>query len=150
MKKIYLQFEKKYNLPEFNELNKEFEIFKARKDRDFVLRSIRKVIMDKIVNALGFLEMLLTGMNAPRMYMPYLKTITNEDKKIMEDIYSKFAELSMLSLEREIEYSEKAEADLIKNSYKCWASVRPDFKKLLLHIKNPNMDISRKEKSYFG
>ena len=150
IKKSYSGFEKEYKLPSFRQLNEEFEIFKAGKDKDCLLRSIRKIIMDKVVNALGFLEMLLNAMNVPRMYMPYLKVMTNEDKKIIEDIYGKFAELSLLSLEREIEYSEKAEAELIKNLYHAWNSVKPDFKKILGHIKNPNTDISRKEKSYFG
>ena len=150
IKKDYGELAKKYKLPAFKELNEDFEVYKAGKDRDCFLRSVRKVMMDKIVNALGFLEMLLNAVNVPRMYTPYLRVMTTEDRKNIERIYVILAELSILSLQLEIDYSEKEEAELIKKIYNSWKGIKSDFKNILIKVNKPGIDVSRKEKSYFG
>ncbi len=150
LKKMYADLAKKYKFPSFKELNEDFEIYKAGKDKDCLLRSVRKVMMDKIVNAMGFLEMLLNGVNVPRMYLPYLRTATLEDRKTMEKIYSILAELSILSLQLEINYSEREEADLIKRISSTWRAIRPEFKKIMENVHKPSVDTSRKDRSYFG
>lgn len=150
VKEIYGDLAKRYKLPSFKELNEDFEIYKAGKDKDCLLRSVRKVMMDKIVNAMGFLEMLLNGVNVPRMYLPYLKTATLEDRKSMEKIYSVLSELSILSLQLELNYSERGEADLIKKVSSSWKSIRPEFKKIMGNVHKPSLDTPRKDRSYFG
>ena len=67
LKKEYSDLAEKYKLPSFKELNENFEIEKIDKDTEILLRDVRKVMMEKIVNSLGFLEMFLNPMNAPRM-----------------------------------------------------------------------------------
>jgi len=148
-KKEYAELSKKYKLPEFKEMNEEFEIDKIERESECPLRLIRKAMIEKIVNSLGFLEMLLNPANSPRIYMPYLKNMTVEDKEIIEKIYSELADLSLSSLLLEVEYSEKGEAELIKKIYSTWDSNKADFKKIIINVKNPKT-IVRKEKSYFG
>src|SRR3989344_3720844 len=114
LKVNYGKVEAKYKLPSFKELNENFEIDKIDRESDTLLRVIRKVMMEKIVNSLGFLEMLLNPMNIPRMYLPFMKAMNFDDKKIIEKIYSEFSDLSMSSLESEVDYQEKMEAELIK------------------------------------
>ena len=58
-RKMYEGFEKKYDLPKFTELNGDFEIDKIDKESQYFLRVIRKVMMEKVVNSLNFLEMLI-------------------------------------------------------------------------------------------
>ena len=55
LKKRYENLTKKYKIPGFVELNKDFEIEKLDKEIDFLLRAIRKLIMEKIVNSMSFL-----------------------------------------------------------------------------------------------
>ena len=150
LKKRYAEEDKKYKLPSFVDLNKDFEIYKAGKDADCLLRSVRKVMMDKVVNAMGFLEMFLTAANVPRMYLHYLKTMTTEDRASVDVMYNKLAALSIMSLQLELEYSEKGEAELIKSLFKVWQDIKPGFKKLLANIQKPTNDVSKKERSYFG
>lgn len=149
----YAVLQKKYKLPSFEELNENFEIYKGRgKDEDCLLRGIRKSMIEKIVNALGFFDMLLSGMNAPRIYMNYIKTMTAEDRKTIEKIYTLFGEVSMASMALEIEYSEKDEAKLIADLNRVWNSVKKDFKGVVGNIRSTpesNNNI-RKEKSYYG
>ncbi len=152
LKKRYAEIQKKYKLLPFSKLNEDFEIDKIDKETERIARAIRKAMIDKIVNSLNFLEMLLNQMNAPRLYLPFLRTMTPEDRKLIDEMYSKLGLLSILSLELEIDPSEKKEAEAIKKISQVWNSIKPDFKKIVEKIKNPvsSQAVVKKEKSYFG
>jgi len=150
-KKEYEKSAKKYGLPSFEKLNLDFEIDKLDKDTSSLLRMIRKLMMEKIVNSMTFLDMLLNPVNAPRMYFPFIRTINIDEKKIIDKIYSKLADLSLLSLDLEIDSNEKSEANLIKKTFNSWNQLKPDFRQILSNIKKPkNLDNNKKERSYFG
>lgn len=147
--KRYLEIEAKHSLPKFEQMVEVFEIDKIDRDSPFFLRLVRKQIMEKLVNSMNFLEMLLNPVNAPRMYYSYLKSVSLEDKERINKIYGKLADLSLLSLSLEIDYDEQKEADLIKHSFKVWNELRPEFRKILENMIKPDNSV-RKEKSYFG
>lgn len=150
LKDNYSKLEAKHKLPSFKELNESFEIDKIDRESDTFLRVVRKVMMEKIVNSLGFLEMLLNPMQIPRMYMSFVKVMNVEDKNMIEKIYNEFSELSMNSLECEISYSEKSEAELIKKIFDKWVKTKPDFQKIFSKIKLPGNGDAKRERSYFG
>ncbi len=150
LKEIYSKLESKHKLPSFKELNESFEVDKIERESDTMLRVIRKTMMEKIVNSLGFLEMLLNPMQIPRMYMSFVKVMNHEDKEMIEKIYNDFSELSMNSLECEINYSEKTEAELIKKIFKKWTVQKPNFQKIFSKIKTPGNGEAKRERSYFG
>jgi len=150
LKKEYSDLAEKYKLPSFKELNENFEIEKIDKDTEILLRDVRKVMMEKIVNSLGFLEMFLNPMNAPRMYLAYMKNMGSEERQSIEKIYGLFAGLNVIALEGEIDYSEKKEVEIIKEIFKAWITAKPDFMKLFAAMKKPNGETIRKERSYFG
>src|SRR3989344_540910 len=114
LKRRYSVLEKKHRLPSFKEINENFEIEKIDKEHECLLRAVRKAIMDKIVNSVAFFDMLVNPSATPRIYMSYVRSMSSEDRKIIEEIYDKLSEISFISLELEINYSEKGEADLIK------------------------------------
>ena len=149
LKKSYGVFEKKHKLPSFSELNENFEIEKIRRGQETLVRTFRKTMMDKIVNSMGFVESLLSPMNAPRMHMLYLKSISVEDKKELDRIYTVLSEIVLGSLKLEIDYSEKEEAEMIKRIFKDWNSVKPGFRKILSNMQKP-VSAAPREKSYFG
>mgnify|MGYP001586242423 CR=1 FL=1 len=150
LKKEYGILSKKYKLPEFNDLSHDFEIDKIDKDTDYLLRNIRKLMMEKIVNSMSFLEMFSNPMNSPRMYLPFIKTLTVEDRKLIDSIYFSFADLSMASLELEIGSSEKKEAELINLVLNTWNKLKPNFLGILESMKKPREFENRKERTYFG
>ncbi len=150
LRRAYEALAKKYRLPSFDEMDECFEIYKIDRESDFVLRSVRKQMMEKVVNSTGFVEMLLSGVNAPRMYMAYLNTMSSDDKKMLDEVYESFSKLILLSLELEIETGEKAEADLIKEIYSVWKNSREKLKVILKNLKNPKVNNTKKERSYFG
>lgn len=149
LKKKYTDLAKKYSLPTFKALNDEFEIDKIDKETDNLLRLIRKVMMEKIVHSLTFLEMLLNPVNVPRIYLLFIKSLNSEDKTIIDKIYEKFGELSIQSLHLEIDSSDQKEAEMIKRIFNTWKEMKPYFLNLLMNKKKPTI-VQKKEKSYFG
>lgn len=149
LKGSYSVLEKKYKLPSFSELNENFEIEKIRKGQETLLRTVRKTMMEKVVNSLGFIESLLNPINAPRMYLIYLKSMTSDDKKELDRIYSVLSDAVIASLRLEIDYSEKGEAEMIIRLARDWNSIKPSFSKVIDSMQKPASNIT-KEKSYFG
>ena len=149
LKEDYDELEKKYKIPSFKEMNEEFEIEKIDKKSDCLMRIVRKVMMEKIINSLNFLEIFLNPANAPRIYFGYLKSMSLDDKQIIEDMYGKIGELSLKSLSMEIGYDEKKEAEMVKEAFLLWNSLKPKFSKIIHNVRNPGQ-VNNKEKSYFG
>ncbi len=153
LKELKRDFEilaKKYSLPYFDTLNETFELEKLDRETMTILRSVRKVMMEKIVNSLGFLEMLLNPMNAPMMYVSYIRSMSDEDRKLINKMYISLAELSLNALDREISYDEKSEAEMIRKIYQTWADIKSDFTTLLKSMKKPSIAQPKKERNYFG
>src|SRR3989344_2656901 len=101
------------------------------------------------MNLMGFVESLLNPMNAPRMHLLYLKSMSAEDKKELDKMDTVFSEIVLGSLKLEIDYSEKEEAEMIKKIFKDWNSVKPGFRKIISNMQKP-VSAVQKEKSYFG
>lgn len=150
LKTKYAIVEKKYKLASFEKLNEDFEIDKIDKESELIVRVIRKVMMEKIINSLNFLEMLINPSNTSRMYLPYIRSMPLEDRTTIEEIYNLLGDVSLESLELEIDYSEKGEADMIKKVVSAWDSIKPKFRKIVANIKKPAVATAKKEKSYFG
>jgi hypothetical protein len=150
LKKKYGELEEKYKLPSFSELNENFEIEKIRKGDETLLRTVRKTMMEKIVNSMSFLEFLLNPVNAPRAYLAYIRSVGSEDRKEIDKLYSKLAEIMTSALKLEIDYSEKGEAEMIKATFKAWNETKPGFRKLMKDIEKPAASVAAREKSYFG
>lgn len=150
LKKKYGELAKVYGLPSFAELNENFEIEKIRKGQETLLKTVRKTIMEKIINSMGFLETLLNPVNAPRIYFSYIKSMSSEDRKDIEKMYSTLGDLVVDSLGLEIDYDEKKEAEMIKKLMEKWGSVKPGFRKVVADMQKPSSSAFVKEKSYFG
>ena len=150
LKKRYISVQKKNKLPSFDVLNENFEIDKIDRDTDCLLRLIRKVMMEKVVNSLSFLDLILNPVNAPRMYVAYARSLTAEDRKIIDEIYTSLSSVSLASLDLEVDYSEKKEAEAVKKILLAWNSVKPKFRIIMSNMKRPGNISARKDKSYFG
>lgn len=131
LKQEYEKFKKKYDLPEFQKLNEEFEIEKiAEQETDFLLREIRKAINEKAMGFLRFLELILNPTNAPFFMFTILRNLNSVDKKLVENIYEKICGFEIEAISLDLAYSEKKEAEFIKNAAKKWGSMREDLLEL--------------------
>lgn len=149
LKKEYEKLAKAQKLPSFSELNADFEIEKLEKESDNLLRSVRKVMMEKIVNSMGFLDMLINPINAPRMYLPYIQTMSIDDRKSIDVVYSALGDLIINSLNLEVDSNNENEAKLIKEIFAKWGELKVKFREILGSIKKPR-NFVKKERNYFG
>jgi hypothetical protein len=150
LKEKYSVLVEKHGLPSFKEMNEVFEIEKIDRESDTLLRTVRKVIMDKVLNSLNFIEMLLNPVNAPRMYMVYVNGVNPEERKKLDKLYSGFGKMLVKSIQRELDYSEDEEAKLIKELYGTWNDLKEDFMAILKNVENPKVSEKKKERDYFG
>lgn len=152
LKKNYRILQKKYSLPEFAEMNKDFSIEKiAETETDFLLREIRKFMVDKFSNYFRFIEAVLNPVNAPMFVFSIVKTIGNDEKKKLTEIYKKLAQIEIEIIELDIDFVEEKEVKFLKESYKVWQEIKKDFLKILEIIKkNWNTKSETNGKGYFG
>jgi hypothetical protein len=150
IKKEYDVLARKYKLPDFKTLNEELEAERVNHESDTVLRAVRKAMMEKIINMLGFLEMFINPVNVPRMYMPYIKAIGAGDKKEIDRIYEDFSAITMEGLDLEVDYSEKAEAEFIRKVFDKWNSIKPSMRSIIANMRRPKSEDNKRERNYYG
>ena len=145
----YSELVKKYKLPKLMDIEEKFELIKGEKNTNFILRSVRKSMIEKVGSLIGFLEMLLNPMNAPRMYIPFISSMGVDDKGKIDELYGTLAGFSFSSMELEFEYNEELEASLIKEIYSSWGEISSVIHSMVAKMKLP-VSSMKKEKSYFG
>ena len=149
LKKHYAELQKKNDLPSFDDINEVFEIEKIDRETEILPKLIRRLMMDRVINVLGFIEMLMNPAQAPRMYHSFLNVATDKDQKLIGEIYEKLAKLFFEGLENDSKYDEKKEILLIKRILSDWEGLEKDLEKLVSRIKDPG-DAVKKDKAYFG
>ncbi|MEK6852955.1 MAG: hypothetical protein AABX59_03685 [Nanoarchaeota archaeon] len=131
LKHEYEILRKKYSLPEFNKLNEEFEIERlADKKSDFILRGIRRSILNKSVNFLKFLEEFVNPSMASFASLVIQKSFADKERELVKRCYENLVALELKAAHLEIEYNEKGEVEFIKSTVKDWDDIKSDFKEL--------------------
>lgn len=151
-KKEYEKYRVKYKLPNFMELNRDFEIERAyERETDFPLREIRKLMMDKVLGYLRFIELLLNPTNAPLFFFGLVKGMGMDDRKTIEKIYGKLGEFEIDVIELDNDYTDEKEARFIANIYKGWQEIKSDLKGVIGSLRSGwNQKNERKDKGYMG
>ena len=151
IKKTYKELEKKYNLPNFKELDEDFDISKVDCTIETLLRDIRKTMFGKFASVLNFIELLLNPSNGSMFHMYMVKGITLEEKNILNKLFEKLGYIEIESFSLDINYDEKNEALFIKKSFREWQEMKPEVDKTIKSLKENWKKVSdKKEKSYFG
>jgi hypothetical protein len=151
IKEKYNQLKEKYFLPEFNELNREFGIEKSNEETEFILREVVHFIADKIQNYMRFLENLINPANASMFTFSLIKTIDNEGKKELAEIYKDISEMEIKLIKLDLKATEEAEAEFIKYSFNLWKKIREKLSKIIESVeKNDGIKPENNNKGYFG
>jgi len=152
LKKDYKEIQERYELPGFTEINKDFHIEKiAETETDFLIREIRKFMADRFSNYLRFVEALINPQNAPMFVFSIVKSIGQQEKTKLTEIYKKLAKIEVDIIELDIQFAEEKESDFIKTSYKIWQEIKKDILEILGTIKkNWNNKGEVNGKGYFG
>ena len=152
LKKDYKEIQEKYNLPSFEELNKDFQIEKAAEvETDYLIREVRKFMADKFSNYLRFVEAILNPVNAPMFVFSIIKSLGVEEKNKLTEVYKELTKNEIRLIELDVKFSEEKEAEFIKESYKIWQKVKEDILEIMGTIKkNWDNKFEVNGKSYFG
>ncbi|MEX0932873.1 MAG: hypothetical protein WDZ77_02115 [Candidatus Pacearchaeota archaeon] len=152
LKKRCSSFQKKYELPTFEQLNEDFQIEKiCENETDFLIREIRKFIADRLYNTLRFIETLLNPVNAPVFIISLSKAMSPEDKRSFGEIYKNLAKKEIELFKLDFVYSEEKEAKFIKESYNFWQGIKNQiFSSIENAEKGLDRKLEEKEKGYFG
>lgn len=153
-KQQYEKFREKYSLPEFNEMNKLFDIESIETDEtDFLLRKIRRIISDRIAGCLRFVEIILNPSNAPVFLFKIIKKLEEKDKEILDKVNETLGQVEVEIVALDLDYSEEKEAEFIKRIFKVFnEDVRIKLLKITEKLSNNEGAGPKKtdERSYFG
>ena len=152
LKKEYKKIQSRYTLPEFQELNENFSVEKiADYETDILIREIRRFISDKFSNYIKIIENILNPVSAPLFVFSVNNSLSEQEKKRLTKIYEILAKLEIKMVNLDLEFSEKKEADFIKNSFKMWKEIRKDLLKITSKIiENFDNEAELKKSDYLG
>ncbi len=152
LKEEYEELKKKYELPDFYELNNLFDIEETDIETDFLLRKIRRTIAEKLSAYSRFVDIILNPSNAPMFFFKLIKKLDKQDVEALGKIYEIFGnfEIEMISLD--LDYSEEKEAEFIKKAYEIFEqNIRLKLLDVLKKLGNLNSNnLKEPSGSYFG
>ena len=117
MEELYKKLQKKYSLPNYNELNKHFELDYIE-DPFFLLRSIRRRIHEKIVFFAKISEKILFPNQTLMIEMYESKFFSEKENEEILELYEKLLELDRKALLLNVSSTDAKEAEYIKAVYK--------------------------------
>ena len=150
IRKKYEELKKKYSLPDFEELNKEFEISIIEYE-DFLLREIRKKIADKINTMCEFFEDLLSPDNTIANLYEY-KAFNDAEREDVFRLYKRLKVLEKLSLELSLNHDEKKDAEFINEFFSSWESIKNKIIKIIRKMRDfwEKESTKKENEEYFG
>ena len=149
-KDMYKKLAKKYDLPDYDKLNSQFEIGSIESN-EFLLRDIRKKIGEKM----GIYSRNLDSILHPEATLTDLyesKFFTDEEKNKIFQIYKKLMILNRTSLVVSTVLQDTEEVKFINKASNEWDSFLKEFKKIFEKLKDLwKVDTDIKEHlEYFG
>jgi hypothetical protein len=151
-KKEYSILKNKYNLPDFDYLNKDFQIEKLSEiETDFLVKEIRKLMIEKLFDYLKFIESLINPIaESPLFVLNLLKKITPEIKEKLLKIYERISSLEFEIIKLDLDYSEKEEAKSIIKYYNLWQEIKKELKEIISFLEENTNPLNNKSKTYLG
>jgi hypothetical protein len=153
LKKIYLNLKERYSeLPSFDELNKDFQIEKLCKTQtDFLIKEIRKIILDKFFDYLKFIESLLNPVTeSPLFVFSIIKKIDAPKKESLSEIYKKISSLEFEIIKLDLNYSEDQEVKAVIKYYKLWQEIKKELANTFSLLEKEVEKSNTKNTSYLG
>jgi len=152
LKARYYELQKKHGLHSFDEMNKDFYIEKIYEiETDILIREVRRMVGDRLANYMRFLESLLNPVNVPMFVFSIIKTISQEEKNKLSEVYKKLIRNEIMFLELDLEVNEAKEAQFIKDSFELWQETKKELGGIFEKAKkNFGGKAEENSKGYFG
>lgn len=133
--KQYNELGKKHRLPDFKDIDFEFEVSDLE-ETNFLLRNIIRRMAEKLDFYSTMLEEILQP-DASNLYaMHETRYFDDDEKKQMYELYAKLMNLNRQSIEVSLSRNEKDEAEFISGLFEQWKSLKNELLKLVKKIKD--------------
>ena len=126
IEKQYNELSKKFLLPEFKNLNEEFEISDLE-ETSFLLRAIIRRIAEKFDFYTTMLEEVLQPDTSNLYAMHETRFFDENEKKQMYELYSRLMNFNRQSIEVNLEHNEKNEVGFINNVFNEWDELKQEL-----------------------
>lgn len=130
---LYAAYQKKYTLPSYAKLNKEFEFLYMGHITalDFPLRFIRRRIADRLAGAVNYLQTILQPNPGSFVLLRESSFFSAEDKQKVSNLLQQFILLERGSFVLEVSGEEKDDAVYIQKTFKSWLTLKKDYAALV-------------------
>ena len=151
MREEYNKLKKKFSLPEFEKLDFDFEITAIEEPQKFLLRNIRRKIMEKLDYFTKIIEdMLQAEPMLPNVYE--CRFFTDEEKVKIFDLYKNLMRINREGMLLMIDDGEEADAQFIKEIALEYPKIQESLRKIASKaikgwIKEPT---TKEELGYLG
>ncbi len=132
--KQYSELKKKHKLPDFREIDFEFEISDLE-ETNFLLRAVVRRIAEKLDFYSTMLEELLQPEPSNLYAMHETGFFDEGEKKQMNALYSRLMILNRSSIEVTLNSSENEQAAFVSNTFNEWKTLKNELLKLVKKMK---------------
>jgi len=134
IEKQYSELSRKYKLPEFKEIDFEFEISDLD-ETNFLFRAIIRRIAEKLDFYSTMLEEVLQPDTSNLYAMHEMRYLTEAEKSQMYEIYTRLMNLNRQSIEVSLGHNEKNDAEFISNALNEWKTLKIELLKFVRKMK---------------
>lgn len=127
VKENYSNYQKKYDLPKYEELDREFEIGKIDVKSGFYFKDVARTMMNKLGYFAGLLEPAINPPVPTIHSMVEANNIEKEDKEKILKMYKRLLYLGHLEHSHEVAGDERIFAGLVKELWKEWPSLKREM-----------------------
>ena len=155
VKKEYESLKKKYNLPDYDSIDNEFELLYIGeiKEIKFPLRFIRRRINDKIALICNIVQTLIQPNPGSIINLQESVFLSKEDKLRYTHLLKDLMETERTSLRLDFDFDERKDAVFIKEALKKWTEYKQEIVKLTDKLIEgwKKLEIKKEQKDrYFG
>lgn len=127
--KRYKKLAKEYDLPDFDSLDFEFEIYSLDEEK-YLLRAIKDKIVHKIDDYVNILEDTLYPDSASYSSIYETRVLSDEDKDKIMELHKKLMILVRKALYITIDNDEQEIAEFINDVFTQWDEFKPGIKEI--------------------
>lgn len=131
IEKQYSELRKKFKLPEFKEIDFEFEISELE-ETNFLLRGVTRRIVERLDFYTTVIEENLQPDTSNLYAMHETRYFDEYEKKQMYDLYRKLMNFNRQSIEISLRRNEMEEADFINKFFNEWKQLKEE---LIFYVK---------------
>ena len=130
----YNELKKRHKLPEFREIDNEFEISDLE-DTNFLLRAVIRRIAERLDFYATVLQETLQPDTSNLYAMHETRFFDEDEKRQMYNLYTTLMNCNRQSIEVSLGHNEKEDADFINNIYNDWKEFKQELLKYVNKMK---------------